>query len=105
MGRISYLGITSYPTARFDGMWEIIGGWRGVYGYYVEAFEEVIQYNSPCSLDVFFDYDSTKRSLRVKSVVAGVNGFGNTRLYYTVAESHIYSPGRIWIACTTWCER
>jgi hypothetical protein len=92
MGRISYLGIVSYPTARFDGMWEISGGWCGVYGYYVEAFEEVMQYNSPCSLDVFFDYDSTKRFLKVKSVITAVNGFGNTRLYYAVAESHIYHP-------------
>lgn len=93
LGRLEYYGIYSYPTARFNGTREISGGWRGVYGYYEEAYHTEMQ-NHPsfCSLNALLDYDSETRFLKVKSTVVAINGFENAYLHYVIAENHIYHP-------------
>ncbi len=89
--RLEYYDIYSYPTARFNGAREISGGWRGVYGYYLEAYHlEMQNHASYCSLDVFMDYDSDTRFLKVRSTVTAVDGFENAHLRYVIAENHFY---------------
>ena len=92
LGRIDYYDIKGYPTAKFNGRTEILGGWGGVYGYYLVTFYEEIQSPSPCSLNILFDYDPLTRILKIKSAVAAMDSFENAYLYYALAESHIYHP-------------
>jgi hypothetical protein len=46
---------------------------------------------SACSLNIFVDYDSTTRKLRVKARVFKVDAFSNGRLRYAIAENKLTS--------------
>ncbi len=89
-GRINYYGLMAYPTAKFDGIIEVLGGWYGMISTYLDAYDQEIQSNpSPCSLRIQVDYDLDTRFLKVRSVVTAVDPIENAYLCYAIAESHI----------------
>ena len=89
-GRIDYYGITGYPTAKFDGRRQVVGGSTGTFDAYVNAYYmEMSFYASACTLNIFVDYDSTTRFLKVKARVTKVDTFSNAHLRYAIAENHI----------------
>ena len=93
VGRISYYGITGYPNARIDGRREVSGGGSGTFNAYLNAYYMEMMFNpSPCSLNIFVDYDSTTRLLKIKARVTAVDPFLSPRLRYAIAENHIYYP-------------
>ena len=94
-GRIDYYGLLAYPTAKFDGKVEILGGWYGMANSYLEIYDSLMQYHlSPCSLNVCVDYDFETRFLKVKSVIGATDSIQNAHLHYVIAESHI--PRKWW---------
>ncbi|MFQ6002129.1 MAG: Omp28-related outer membrane protein [Candidatus Zixiibacteriota bacterium] len=92
-GRINYYNISGSPTAKFDGRRTVVGGWDGVFGAYLNAYNmEINFYPSRCTLNIFVDYDSTTRNLKVKARVTALDTISDINLRYAVAESHIYHP-------------
>lgn len=94
VGRISsYYGITGYPTAKFDGQRQVVGGGTPMFGYYLNAYTmEMLTHPSSCTLNIFVDYNESTRFLKVKARATKVDTFSNARLRYAIAESHIYRP-------------
>ena len=88
-GRYAYYEMGGVPTSKFNGTTTVVGGWSGVYGAYVDAYETEIQSPSPCTLNVLVDYDPATLLLKVKATVFAVDGFANARLRYALAESHM----------------
>jgi len=91
-GRIMYYfsGSIPFPTAIFDGIREVIGAEPGVLSEYLSVYYSELLNGSPCGLNIFVDYDSTTRILKVKSQVTAVDTFSNAHLRYAIAENHIH---------------
>ena len=94
-GRIDYYGLMAYPTAKFDGNAEIMGGWYGMVDSYLEIYDSLMQSHlSPCSLNIDVAYDFETRFVKVKSVTGATDSMQNAHLRYAIGESHI--PGKWW---------
>jgi hypothetical protein len=89
VGRTNYYSITSVPRAKFNGRRQVIGGSDATFNQYHNAYLLELGFPSACLLDIFVDYDSTTRNLKVKSRVTAVDTFENARIRYAIAESHI----------------
>jgi hypothetical protein len=92
VGRTNYYSITSVPRAKFDGRRQVTGGSDATFGQYHNAYLLELGFPSACLLNIFVDYDSTTRNLKVKARVTAVDAFENARIRYAIAESHIYYP-------------
>ncbi|KPK74618.1 MAG: hypothetical protein AMJ89_05830 [candidate division Zixibacteria bacterium SM23_73] len=92
VGRTNYYSITSVPRAKFDGRRQVSGGSDATFNQYHNAYVMEMNFPSACLLDIFVDYDTTTRNLKVKSRVTAVDAFENARIRYAIAESHIYYP-------------
>jgi len=91
--RRGYYGNPGYPNAKIDGRRTVSGGGTGTFNAYLSAYFMEIMFNpSPCSLNIFVDYNSTTRQLWVKARVTAVDPFLSSRLRYAIAESHKYHP-------------
>jgi hypothetical protein len=56
--RISFYGVTGFPTAEFDGILEVVGGYQpSSYEYYVPPFTERI--NTPSNFNIDLDIEAT----------------------------------------------
>ena len=86
--RMAYYGISGVPTAIFNGGTRVVGGWEGVYSYYLDAYNSEMDVPSPCTLDVMVDYNPNTRLLKVKATVFAVDSMVSTHLRYAIAESH-----------------
>ena len=90
VGRINYYGITGYPTAKFDGWRTSSGGSTATFGQYLNHYNYEKQFSpSACTLNIFVDYNSTTRFLKVKARATKVDTFSNARLRYAIAENHV----------------
>jgi len=90
VGRTNYYGIQYVPRAKFDGRRTVPGGSSSTFNAYHNAYIMEMNFPSACLLDIFVDYDTTARNLKVKSRVTAVDAFENARIRYAIAESHIY---------------
>jgi hypothetical protein len=90
-GRYTYYGLSGIPTAKFNGTSTVVGGWSGMYGTYVNAYNSEMQSPSPCTLNFTVDYDVSTRYVKVKSTVFAVDAFENARLRCALAQSHIHA--------------
>ena len=90
VGRTNYYSIAYIPRAKFDGRRTVPGGSSGTFNAYHNAYLLEMGFPSACLLDIFVDYDTTTRNLKVKSRVTAVDAFENARIRYAIAESHIY---------------
>lgn len=89
-GRINYYGIWGIPYAKFDGRDSILGASEGSLAEYLDAYNAMMAFPSPCNLSILVDYNPTTRQLWVKATVSAVDSFSNAHLRYAIAESHIY---------------
>lgn len=89
LGRINYYDITGYPTAKFDGKRTVVGGGTSTFGSYVNAYNLEKTYASACTLNIFVDYNSTTRFLKIKARATKIDTFTNARLRYAIAENRI----------------
>jgi hypothetical protein len=97
LGRISYYGISGYPTAKIDGSRTVVGGGTGTFSSYLSNYNYEMQFSpSRCTLNVFVDYNSATRVLKVKARATKVDTFQNARLRYAIAENRIPKDNSGW---------
>lgn len=87
--RATYYTIYYVPNAVFDGRDSIVGGSAGMYPQFLGKYNAAMSLQSPCTLNIFVDYNSTNRVLKVKAKATKVDAFANGRLRYAIAESYI----------------
>jgi hypothetical protein len=94
VGRTNYYAIESVPRAKFDGRRTASGGSSNTFSQYLSNYNLEMFYASACTLNIFVDYDSATRELKIKARVTAIDAFENAHLRYAIAESHIdYSWG------------
>ncbi|MCX6844255.1 MAG: Omp28-related outer membrane protein [candidate division WOR-3 bacterium] len=93
--RLSYYGITGYPTVVLDGSRKIIGGLHTgtMYPTYLSYFRTRMGVSSPLTIALSITYDTTARTgqLTIKinnTSASSVSG----QLHTVLTESHIYYP-------------
>jgi len=93
--RLSYYGITGYPTVVLDGSNKIVGGLHTgtMYPTYLNYFRTRMGVSSPLTIALSITYDTTARTgtltIKVKNTSASsVSG----QLHSVLTESHIYHP-------------
>ena len=93
--RLSYYGITGYPTVVLDGSNKIVGGLHTgtMYPTYLNYFRTRMGVSSPLTIALSITYDTTGRTgtltIKVKNTSASsVSG----QLHTVLTESHIYYP-------------
>ena len=97
VGRINYYGITGYPTAKIDGSRTSVGGSSATFSSYLSNYNYEMQFSpSRCTLNVFVDYNSTTRVLKVKARATKIDTFTNARLRYAIAENHVARVDPSW---------
>lgn len=96
LARINYYGISGYPTARFDGILQVIGGDAcpppfDTYDYYYPVYAERITVGSPFLMDIAgltalgnHEYQLNIHIEKVEPVV-----LQNLKLHVAITESHI----------------
>ena len=90
LGRISYYGISGYPTAKIDGSRTVVGGSSATFSNYLSNYNYEMQFSpSRCTLNVFVDYNSTTRFLKIKARATKIDTFQNARLRYAIAENYL----------------
>lgn len=89
--RADYYAIDYIPNANFDGRDSVVGASSVAWALsqYRSKYNAAMTYPSPCSLNIFVDYDSTTRKLWVKARVTKVDAFSSARLRYAIAENYI----------------
>jgi len=93
--RLSYYGITGYPTVVLDGSYKIVGGLHTgtMYPTYLDYFRTRMGVSSPLTIALSITYDTTARTgtltIKIKNTSASsVSG----QLHSVLTESHIYYP-------------
>ena len=89
VGRADYYGISGVPTAKFNGKRTVVGGSSGTFNAYLNAYNLEMGYASACILNIFVDYDSTTRFLKVRSRVTAMDAISDISLRYVIAEHSI----------------
>ena len=93
--RLSYYGITGYPTVVLDGSYKIVGGLHTgtMYPTYLNYFRTRMSVSSPLTIALSITYDTTARTgtltIKVNNTSASsVSG----QLHSVLTEGHIYYP-------------
>lgn len=93
--RLSYYGITGYPTVVLDGLNKMVGGMHTgtKYPAYLDYFRTRMAVPSPLTIALSITYDTTARTgqltIRINNTSGGsVSG----QLHAVLTESHIYYP-------------
>ncbi len=93
--RMSYYGVSGYPTMRIDGMQSVVGGmhYGTMYPTYRQIFDSRKTVASPLEIELNVAYDSITRNGTLTIIVrntstAPVSG----QLHTVITESHIYYP-------------
>lgn len=91
--RATYYNISSYPTAKVDGMLMYKGGGtasQSVYDYYKNLYDQRINVTSPFTIDLSFDYyaGTQCQATAVVTKVGECSGT-NVRVFMVLTESHI----------------
>jgi len=90
-GRATYYSIEYIPNANFDGRDSVVGASSVAQALsaYRTKYNAAMTLASACSLNIFVDFDSSSRKLRVKAKVFKVDAFSNARLRYAIAQNKI----------------
>ncbi len=85
-----YPDFAGYPTAYFDGLTKVEGGWNGVYSSYRDAYMQRIDSASPLQINIILSYRSdTRKATAIVSVYAENDMPSGTRIRYAVVEDSI----------------
>jgi thiol-disulfide isomerase/thioredoxin len=77
--RLSYYGVTGYPTCVFDGEYRVVGGSTSTYNNYLSYYDSRRTSPSPLTIEFLSNsYDGTKASVSVE-----------VKLEEAVAEGHV----------------
>lgn len=93
--RMSYYGVTGYPTMRLDGGNSVVGGLHTgtMYPTYRQIFDRRKLEASPFDISLSVDYDSTTRNGVLTIVVRNTSTSAiSGQLHTVLTESHIYYP-------------
>lgn len=89
--RTNYYGITGYPTAVFDGVHDVVGGWDGVYGVYLDTFLTRIVNPSPISIEMNVEFNSQNKDGKCYVVLTAESKLpDSTFLRYAIVEDSIH---------------
>ena len=89
--RISYYGITGFPTAVFDGTSSYVGGDHTVsmYPFYLPLYDAQMNVKTPVLLEIGVMPNGPSYNLNVKAVKLGPMLNQNLKLFIAVTESNI----------------
>ncbi|MEO0099138.1 MAG: Omp28-related outer membrane protein [candidate division WOR-3 bacterium] len=93
--RMSYYGVSGYPTVCLDGNYRIVGGLHTgtMYPSYRVYFDSRRNYESPARISLALNYDSTTRNgnltIKIKNELSSSL---SVQLQVALTESHIYYP-------------
>jgi len=93
--RISFYGITGYPTAIFNGTVWSVGGtttyaeWSGVYNNYEAIYNALLDEKTGFSLSLDFFTTGPKITVIATTTYMAESFLKTYRLFYAVTESHI----------------
>jgi hypothetical protein len=93
--RLSYYGITGYPTVVLDGSNKIVGGLHTgtMYPTYLNYFRTRMGVSSPLTIALSITYDTTARTGTLTIKVSNTSGSSvSGQLHTVLTESHIYYP-------------
>jgi hypothetical protein len=93
--RLSYYGITGYPTVVLDGSNKIVGGLHTgtMYPTYLNYFRTRMGVSSPLTIALSITYDTTARTGTLTIKVKNTSGSSvSGQLHTVLTESHIYYP-------------
>lgn len=105
--RNAYYGISSYPTARFDGILSHVGGqacpppFNNVYNSYLPLYTQRIETTSPYTIDLEIENTSGNNyqaNITIQKV--GTVNSDNSVVHFVVTESHLSAT---WF-CMTECN-
>jgi len=91
MNRISYYGISGYPTAVFDGVIKFIGGSnnQSMFDYYLPIFQERDIINSAFTIDMFGENNGNDYDLTLVVDKVATIPWDNMVLHVALTESEI----------------
>lgn len=87
--RATYYTIYFIPNMVFDGQDSIVGGSAGMFPQVLAKYNAAMLSPSVCTLNIFVDYNSSTRVLKVKAKATKVDVFANGRLRYAITQSYI----------------
>jgi hypothetical protein len=93
--RLSYYGITGYPTVVLDGSNQIVGGLHTgtMYPTYLNYFRTRMGVSSPLTIALSIAYDTTARTGTLTIKIHNTSGSSvSGQLHTVLTESHIYYP-------------
>ncbi len=86
-----YPDLSGYPTAYFDGIDRVEGGWNGVYSAYRNVFLSRIDSASPINIQLNIDYNSRTRTGRCfVNLTSETKLPDSTYLRYAIVEDSIF---------------
>ncbi|MGQ9708452.1 MAG: Omp28-related outer membrane protein [bacterium] len=93
--RMSYYGVSGYPTMRMDGGYSVVGGmhYGTMYPVYRSYFESRKTQPSPFEIRLAVTYDSATRNGTLTIVVRNTSSASiSAQLHTVLIEGHIYYP-------------
>jgi len=93
--RMSYYGVSGYPTVVLDGSNSIVGGLHTgtMYPTYRQYFDYRMTISSPLEIELAVAYDSVSRNGDLSMVVRNTSSSAvSGQLQVALVESHIYYP-------------
>jgi len=93
--RMSYYGITGYPTVVLDGSYKLVGGLHTgtMYLSYLDYFRTRMGVSSPLTIALSTAYDTTARTGTLTIKMHNTSGSSvSGQLHTVLTESHIYYP-------------
>ena len=93
--RINFYGVTGFPTAEFDGIMEVVGGYQpSSYEYYLPVFQERIAIPSNFNLDIeIAEADGTDYTVTSTwEILEGVNT-ENLSAFVVLTETDVPASG------------
>ena len=93
--RLSYYGITGYPTVVLDGSRKMVGGLHTgtMYPAYLDYFRTRMAVSSPLTIALSINYDTTARTGQLAIKIDNTSGGSvSGQLHTVLTESHIYHP-------------
>nr|NQU93353.1 T9SS type A sorting domain-containing protein [Bacteroidota bacterium] len=105
--RINFYGITGYPTAEFDGIEEVIGGYDPTsYPYYLPVFEQ--RMNTPVNFEIDMEIsnvDATDYNVWASFEILEGTNEENLAAFVVLTETDLIVPGetdQVFVARSVW---
>lgn len=90
--RITYYGISGYPTAVFDGLSQVVGGGnagQSTYGNYAPEYNSRIDVGTGMDIEIFGSHEESTYSVSVKITPTADVLYNDAVLHLAVTESEI----------------